>query len=131
MIPQREVLNKLARGDFPQVDNESRAFFRDVYDHLVRMNDIIESVRDLVIGAMDTYLSVINNRMSEAMKTLTLITTFFMPIAFIAAFFGMNFFLPRPEETAWINTPILLLALALMLLAPVGMYWWIKRRGWL
>jgi magnesium transporter len=131
MMPQREVLNKLARGDFPQIDAESRAFFRDVYDHLVRLNDIVESMRDLISGVMETYLSVINNRMNEVMKTLTLITTFFMPIAFIAAFFGMNFFLPRPEETAWINMPVLILALALMLLAPAGMYLWIRRRGWL
>lgn len=131
MMPQREALNKLARGDFPQVDAEARAFFRDVYDHLVRLNDIIESMRDLVSGAMDTYLSVTNNRMNEIMKTLTIITTFFMPLSFIAAFFGMNFFLPRPEDTAWINIPFLVLTLCMMLLAPVGMYLWIKRRQWM
>jgi len=131
MVPQREVLNKMARGDFPQIDAEARAFFRDVYDHLVRLNDIIESMRDLVSGAMDTYLSVINNRMNEIMKTLTIITTFFMPLSFIAGFFGMNYFLPRPADTAWINIPLLVVTLAIMLVAPIGMYLWIKRRGWL
>lgn len=131
MIPQREVLNKLARGDFPQVDAEARVFFRDVYDHLVRLNDIIESMRDLVSGAMDTYLSVINNRMNEIMKTLTIITTFFMPLSFIAGFFGMNYFLPRPADTAWINIPLLIVTLAVMLVAPISMYLWIKRRGWM
>ncbi len=88
-------------------------------------------MRDLVSGAMDTYLSVINNRMNEIMKTLTIITTFFMPLSFIAGFFGMNYFLPRPADTAWINIPLLVVTLAIMLVAPIGMYLWIKRRGWL
>ena len=74
---------------------EHRVYFRDVYDHLVRLYDITESLRDLVAGILDTYLSVINNRMNEMMKTFTLITTLFMPISFVAGFFGMNFFGPR------------------------------------
>src|SRR5512138_2575355 len=61
--PQREVLNKLARDDFPVIDARDRVYFRDVYDHLVRLYDINESLRDLVSGTLDTYLSVINNRM--------------------------------------------------------------------
>jgi magnesium transporter len=75
IAPQREVLNKLARGDYAVIDAEERVFFRDVYDHLVRLYDITESLRDLVGGALDTYLSVVNNRMNEVMKTLTVITT--------------------------------------------------------
>ena len=92
--PQREVLNRLARDDYKVIDAKDRIYFRDVYDHLVRLYDITESIRDLVGGALDTYLSVINNRMNDIMKTLTLITTLFMPISFVAGFFGMNFFQP-------------------------------------
>ena len=92
--PQREVLNKLARDDFAVIDTRERIYFRDIYDHLVRLYDIGESMRDLVGGALETYLSVINNRMNEIMKTLTIITTMFMPISFVAGFFGMNFFQP-------------------------------------
>jgi magnesium transporter len=84
LSPMREVLNKLARDDYASIDSRDRVYFRDVYDHLVRLHDISESLRDLVGGVLDTYLSVINNRMNEIMKTLTLITTLFMPISFIA-----------------------------------------------
>jgi len=92
LLPQREVLNKLARDDYLMIDPKDRIFFRDIYDHIVRLHDLNESLRDLVSRALDTYLSVINNRMNEVMKTLTIITTLFMPRSFIAGFFGMNLF---------------------------------------
>jgi magnesium transporter len=130
--PQREVLNRLARDDYPVIDAHDRIYFRDVYDHLVRLYDIIESLRDLVGGALDTYLSVINNRMNDIMKTLTVITTLFMPISFAAGFFGMNFFQPVQDPLkAWTTSPVFILALAVMLLTPVSMYFWIRRRGWM
>jgi len=129
--PQREVLNKLARDDYPVIDSRDRIYFRDVYDHLVRLYDIVESLRDLVGGALDTYLSVINNRMNEIMRTLTVITTLFMPISFITGFFGMNFFQPVTPLKVWTDRPVFMLALAIVLLTPVGMYMWIRRRGWM
>src|SRR3990170_1982841 len=61
LLPQREVLNKMARDDYQVIDRKDRIFFRDIYDHLVRLHDVNESLRDLVGGALDTYLSVINN----------------------------------------------------------------------
>ncbi len=131
LLPQREVLNKLARGDFSVIDAEDRVFFRDVYDHLVRMHDITESMRDLVSGTLDTYLSVINNRMNDIMKTLTVITTLFMPISFIAGFFGMNFFQPTVPFPAWTDRPAFSLMLAVTALTPFAMFLWIRRRGWL
>ena len=82
----------LARDDFEVVDSTDRVFFRDIYDHLVRLHDLTESMRDLLSGTMDAYLSVINNRMNEVMKLLAVITTLFMPISFVTGFFGMNFF---------------------------------------
>ena len=78
--PQREVLNRLARDDYEVIDAGARIYFRDVYDHLVRLHDLTESLRDLIGGALDTYLSVINNRMNDIMKTLTVITTLFLTI---------------------------------------------------
>ena len=130
--PQREALNKLARDDYPVVDAKDRVYFRDVYDHLVRLYDINESLRDLVGGALDTYLSVINNNLNEVVKTLTVITTLFMPISFVAGFFGMNFFQPIEDPLrTWTGSPVFLLALAAMSLTPVGMYLWIRRRGWM
>jgi magnesium transporter len=92
---QREVLNRLARDEYAVIDRKVRIYFRDIYDQLVRMHEIVEGMRDLAGGTLDTYLSVINNRMNDIMKTLTLITTLFMPISFLVGFFGMNF-LARP-----------------------------------
>ena len=129
--PQREVLNKLARDDYRVIDLEARVYFRDVYDHLVRLHDISESIRDLVSGALDTYLSVINNRMNDIMKTLTMITTLFMPITFIAGFFGMNFFQPARPLTEWTDMPAFTLTLILTLVTPFIMYLWARRRGWM
>jgi magnesium transporter len=130
--PQREVLNKLARDDYPVIDARARVYFRDVYDHLVRLHDISESIRDLVGGTLDTYLSVINNRMNEIMKTLTIITTLFMPISFIASFFGMNFFQPTARALdPWTNLPTFVVTMILIMLTPVGMLIWMRTRGWM
>lgn len=129
--PQREVLNKLARDDYAVLDPKSRVYFRDVYDHFVRLHDVNESLRDLVGGALDTYLSVINNRMNDVMKTLTIITTLFMPISFLVSFFGMNFFQPALSNPAWTGKTAMALTFAAMILTPVGMYLWMRRRGWM
>jgi magnesium transporter len=132
LSPLREVLNKLARDNFEVVDAKDRIYFRDIYDHLVRLHDISESLRDLVGGALDTYLSVINNRMNDIMKTLTVITTLFMPISFIAGFFGMNFFQPVSAPLAnWTRILPFIISSMIMILLPASMLIWIRRRGWL
>jgi len=128
--PQREVLNKLARDDYAVIDTRSRIYFRDVYDHLVRLHDITESLRDLVGGSLDTYLSVINNHMNDIMRTLTIITTLFMPLTFITGFFGMNFFTPTSPLEIWTGLPAYIATLVIIILTPIAMFWWIRRRGW-
>ena len=132
LLPQREVLNKLARDDYAVIDQKDRIFFRDIYDHLVRLHDLNETMRDLVGGALDTYLSVINNRMNEVMKTLAVITTLFMPLTFIVGVFGMNFFLPRPDDAIWelMQRPVFYLVLLCMIITPILMYRWMRRRTW-
>ena len=131
VAPQREVLNKLARGDYPVIGKEHNMYFRDVYDHLVRLHDIVESLRDLVGSALDMYLSVVNNRMNDVMKTLTIITTLFMPLSFLSGFFGMNFFQPVVPLEAWTGKLAFGLMLAAIALVPVGMYLWMRRRAWM
>jgi magnesium transporter len=128
--PQREVLNKLARGDYAVVKAEHRVFFRDVYDHLVRLHEVTESLRDLVGSALDTYLSVVNNRMNEVMKVLTVITTLFMPLSFLVGFFGMNFFQPMVQLEGWTGRTAFALMLAAMIVLPLAMAVWMRRRGW-
>jgi magnesium transporter len=129
--PQREVLNKLARDDIAVIDIRARVYFRDVYDHLVRLQDISESIRDLVSGVLDTYLSVVNNRMNDIMKTLTLITTLFMPISFIASFFGMNFFSPVADLPRWTGMQAFWLMLILVISMPLSMYLWMRSKRWM
>jgi magnesium transporter len=128
----REVFNRLARDDFPVIDSSDRIYFRDVYDHLVRLYDVIEGQRDLVTGAMDSYISVTSNRINEIMRTLTLVTVLFMPLTFLTGFFGMNFFGDafnvddpfHPGMLFWVTVLV-------MVLTPPFMLWWMARKGWL
>jgi len=131
LLPQREVLNKLARDDYMVIDPKDRVFFRDVYDHTVRLHDLNESQRELASSVLDTYLSVINNRMNEIMKTLTIITTVFMPLTYVTGFFGMNFFEPLGNFKAWTTEPFFYVTMAIMVFLPIGMYIWMHRRTWL
>jgi len=129
--PQREVLNKLSRGDFALIDQRDRMYYRDVYDHLVRVQDITENLRDLVSGALDTYLSVVNNRLNDIMKTLTIITTLFMPLSFLTGFFGMNFFAASNQLDYWTNPTAFIFTMAIMIGLPISMYLWMRRRAWM
>lgn len=130
VAPQRETLNRLARDEFTVIPAGERVYFRDVYDHLVRLYDIVEGLRDLAAGALDTYLSVINNRMNEVMKTFTLITTLFMPISFLTGFFGMNFFTASNPPPLWTGRIAFGAMCAAVVLVPALMYLWLKRRRW-
>ena len=125
VTPQREVLNRLARDDYPFIDPKDRVYFRDVYDHLVRLADLVESLRDLVGGTMDTYLSVVSNRTNDIMKALTVVSVLMLPISFLAGFFGMNFTL-----IPWDSVPLFWFAVISMIAVPVAMLAWFKRRGW-
>jgi len=89
--PQREVINRLSRDEFRMIDRQSRIYFRDIYDHLVRIQDLTESMRDIIAGAMDIYLSSNSLRLNEVMKALTIVSTIFLPLSFLAGVFGMNF----------------------------------------
>jgi magnesium transporter len=124
--PQREVLNKLARDDYAVIDPKDRMFFRDVYDHLVRLVDLNETLRELTSGTLDIYLSVSSNRINDVMKTLTIISAFFMPISFVVGFFGMNFS-GLPFDSPW----LLAGALGVIVVTPLFMLYGFKRRGWL
>jgi magnesium transporter len=124
--PQREVLNKLARDAYNVIDPTERVFFRDVYDHLVRLVDLNETLRDLTSGALDTYLSVTSNRINEVMKVLTIISALFMPISFVTGFFGMNF-----EGLPFANRWLMMGVVGMVLVTPLLMLYWFTLRGWL
>jgi magnesium transporter len=89
--PLREVIGALERGDLPQVTPAIRLYLRDLYDHTVRVIETVESLREVIGGMLDVYLSSVSNRMNEVMKVLTVISTIFIPITFLASIYGMNF----------------------------------------
>jgi magnesium transporter len=126
-IYQREILSRLARGELDELPPEVLPFFRDVYDHFLRINDLTEGQRDLVTSALDAYLSVQSNRMNEIMKTLTLMSTVMLPITFIAGVYGMNF-KHMPELGWWWGYPG---ALALMAIVAASILLWFRQRGWI
>lgn len=131
IAPQREVVNRLARDAYSQIDAADRVYFRDIYDNLIRLHDISESLRDLISGALDTYLSAIANRTNDIMKALTVVTVLFLPMNFLAGFFGMNFF----GDNIVLSSPMSRLTLfwlnmALMLSTPALLLVWAKRRDW-
>jgi magnesium transporter len=100
IIPQRDVMNRLSRGEFPRlIRPEANVYFRDIYDHTVRVEQLVESLRDLADGVLNSYLSSINNRMNEIMKTLSVVAAFFLPLTFIASIYGMNF--EHMPELGW------------------------------
>lgn len=130
LAPQREVVNRLARDPYPLIGPKDQVFFRDVYDHFWRLNDLSDNLRDLVLGSMDIYLSVVNNQMNDVMRTLTVITTLFMPLTVLTGFFGMNFFQAVEPSPFWTDGTMLTFVLLIMLLLPFVMFLWMRRRVW-
>jgi magnesium transporter len=94
--PLREAINKFDRSESKLISKQTRVFLRDVYDHTIQVIDTVESLRDMVSGMLDMYMSSASNRMNEVMKVLTIIATIFIPLTFIAGIYGMNFeFMPE------------------------------------
>jgi len=91
MAPQREVLNRLSRREFSIIRDEAQIFYRDVYDHIVRIEDLGQSLRDRADNALATHLSSVANRQNETMRVLSLVATIFLPLALVAGIYGMNF----------------------------------------
>jgi magnesium transporter len=126
-IHQREILLRLSRGELDEIPTEALPFFRDVYDHFLRINDISEGYRDLVTSALDAYLSVQSNRMNEIMKALTLMSTVMLPLTFIVGLYGMNFKHMPELEWAWGYPAVI----GFMLLVVTGILVWFRHRGWI
>ena len=93
VTPQRDAFASLRGGlaQLPGFSEEDEHYFRDVYDHLIRISDLIDSYRDLLTSAMDVYLSTVSNRLNAVMKQLAVIATIFLPLSWLTGFFGQNF----------------------------------------
>jgi magnesium transporter len=124
--PLREVISALSRDDSPLVGEGVRLYLRDLYDHVIQLMDATETNRDMVSGMLDIYLSSVSNRMNEVMKVLTIMSTIFIPLTFIAGVYGMNFrHMPELERT-W-GYPM---ALGIMAATAIGMVIYFRRRRW-
>lgn len=125
-FPLREVVHEITDREDSFVGEENEVYFRDVHSSLVLIHEMIETQRDLASGALETYLSAVSNNLNEVMKRLTLITTMFMPVSFIAAVGGMNFtrLMPFDEPVAFWA------AVALMAIMPVTMLTWFRAKRW-
>jgi magnesium transporter len=93
VTPQRDLFARAVDdiANLPGLEAGQRDYFRDIYDHLIRISDLIDSYRDLLSGAMDVYLSTVSNRLNAVMKQLTIVATIFLPLTFMTGFFGQNF----------------------------------------
>ena len=89
--PQREVVSILAKRDYPFISREAEIYFRDIYDHLIRISDMSDNFRDLVSSTVEIHLSVVSNKLNEVMKVLTVIATIMLPLTVITGIYGMNF----------------------------------------
>lgn len=129
--PQREVINSLLRDGTPLISDEVRVYLRDCYDHVVQVLEIIENYRELASSLMDVYLSSISNKMNEVMKVLTIISTIFIPLTFIAGVYGMNFDPDLPGNMPELETPYAyMICWAVMLAIAGALILYFKGRGW-
>ncbi len=125
--PLREELSQLERSESDLIADSTRPYLRDVYDHTIQVIDTVESLRDMISGMLDTYLSSVSNRMNEVMKVLTIIATIFIPITFVAGIYGMNFaFMP---ELGWRGGYFA--ALGVMAGISLAMVLYFRRKRWL
>ncbi|MFY7998606.1 MAG: magnesium/cobalt transporter CorA [Candidatus Kapaibacteriota bacterium] len=124
---QREILSRLARGEFELVSTEEMVYYRNVHDHLVRIVDVSESYRDIINGLVDAHLSVTSNRMNSIMKVLTMLSTIFLPMTLITGVYGMNF--DNLPELKWKYGYFLVLGL--LVSVATGMMIFFKKKGWL
>ncbi|MBF2046490.1 magnesium/cobalt transporter CorA [Leptolyngbya sp. NK1-12] len=130
--PQRDAINSLIRDCHDLISDEVRVYLRDCYDHTVQVIDMVETYREVASSLMDVYVSSVGNRMNEVMKTLTIVSTIFIPLTFIAGVYGMNF---NPDASPW-NMPELEwywgypACLLLMLGVGLASVLYFKRRGW-
>lgn len=126
IAPLREAINRFAKSDSELVEESTKMYIRDLYDHVIQITDLTESYRDMLNGLQDLYISEISLRMNQVMQVLTIITTIFVPLSFLAGLYGMNF-----ENIPELRHPngyfILVGAMAAI---AVGSLYYFKRKGW-
>lgn len=123
LSPQRDVMGLLSRRGVPYVSERTALYFRDIYDHLVRLYEQLEASRDLLSSALEAWLSVTANKTNDITRQLTLFASIFMPLSFVVGFFGQNFSTLERPQFFWVM-------LACVVTLPVGMVWWFFHKRW-
>jgi len=125
--PLREVLSRLNKGGTPFIKDSTDAYLRDLYDHVIQIMDTVETFRDMLSGMLDLYLSNVSLKLNETMKVLTMISTIFIPLSFLASLYGMNFRHMPELETQYGYFVVL----GVMACSVAGMLLFFRRKGWL
>jgi len=128
--PQRDMVSTMMGQvvTIPGMTAESERYVRDLYDHLIRISDMVDSYRDLLSGALDAYMSMVSNRLNDVMKQLTIIATVFLPLSFLTGFFGQNFGFMVRHITG--GSAFWLLGVGSMAATVVGLLMFFHRKGW-
>jgi magnesium transporter len=131
VMPQRDMFAALASGveQLPGMTDEGSRYFRDLYDHLIRIADAVDSYRDLLSGVMDTHVSTVSNRLNVVMKQLTIIATIFLPLSFLTGFFGQNFRYLTDHIQG--RLAFVSMGVGLEVLTVLGLLFYFRRKGWM
>jgi magnesium transporter len=125
--PLRELLAAILRSDTPLIGESTNIYFRDVYDHALRITESTESYRDVLSGLLDIYMSSVSNKMNEVMKVLTVFASIFIPLTFIAGIYGMNFEYMPELKWKWMYPTLWILFVSI----PVVLLVYFKKKKWL
>jgi magnesium transporter len=130
ITPQRDMFARLAGGitKLPGMTTDDERYFRDIYDHLIRISDLVDTYRDLLTSSMDVYLSTVSNRLNAVMKQLTVIATIFLPLAWLTGFFGQNFGWMVRNISSW--EIFVFVGIGIEVVAAAMMLGYFKRKGW-
>ena len=125
--PLRELVNTLQREESKLISESLQIYIRDIYDHIFRITESLDNYREIIFGMLDMYLSSVSNKMNDIMKVLTIISTVFIPLSFLAGFYGMNFQY-MPEFSNPIAYPFLIIV---MIIISCGMLFYFRKRKWI
>jgi len=127
IFPLREIINRVEKIEHKLIQKKTIHFFRDIYDHIIQVSENIDIYREMIWGLMDMYMTTISNKMNEVMKVLTIISTIFIPLTFIAGVYGMNF--DNIPELHYKYSYFILWGIMIVLF--IGMLFYFKRKKWL
>ncbi|UCC20526.1 MAG: magnesium/cobalt transporter CorA [Promethearchaeota archaeon] len=124
--PLRELINRLQREQSNLISDDLHIYLRDVYDHIFRISDSIENYRDIIFGMLDLYLSSVSNKMNDIMKVLTMISTIFIPLSFLAGFYGMNFIIYQNFQL-----DLFIILIIIMVIISSSMFLLFRKKKWI